>query len=1162
MARLEELIRGVKVKGILPNCIVTVVDAENYGDTVSVTYRDDSGGTANSLLFRSNEPSLEIVSHKVRWRFDADGALFRLVSEAYRIRLAHLFDSFLAIHTSQVEPYPHQITAVYAEMLPRQPLRFLLADDPGAGKTIMAGLLIKELVMRGDLQRCLIVVPGNLVEQWQQELKDKFELDFEVLTNDHIRTSRTGNVFTKLPLLIARVDKLKRYKSPEDKRLQEDLKQIDWDLIICDEAHKMSASFSGGEVSSSQRYKLGQLLSDHTRHFLLMTATPHNGKEADFQLFMALIDRDRFEGKFRNGVHPTDVSDMMRRVVKEDLVNLDGTRLLRERKAYTVTYQLSDLEYRLYDKVTEYVREEFDRAEQLESGRKRAIGFALTILQRRLASSPKAIYQSLQRRRERLAEKLHDKKIQIMEPLGIDWDDEDELTDDERQQLETEIAANATAAQTILELQGEIERLQQLEVLAQRVLAGETDRKLEELSQLFENDTEMFDAQGNRRKLIIFTEHRDTLEYLVARLSTLIDRQAVVTIHGSMDLEQRQQTQQAFNQNPKVMVLVATDAAGEGINLQQSCHLMVNYDLPWNPNRLEQRFGRIHRIGQTEVCHLWNLVAGNTREGKVYETLLRKLDVARAALGGKVFDVLGEAINGKELEKLFIEAIRYGDRPDKQAELEQAIEERIKQLRELLEKRSLHSDRMNVSKLREIRDDIERVETRKLQPYFIAEFFLKAFEQLGGRVEQKESGRYRITFTPIDVRHRLPKTYSDICFSKELIHLRNKPTAEFICPGHPLLDKTIELFLERHQALLQQGSILVNENDLGEQARVLVYLEHAIQDARTTQSGDRREASRQIQYVELDNQGQVHNAGYAPYLDYRPLQESEKFLVAQILVEQSSILQRGIEEQAQSYAIKHLVPQHYQEVQQRLTERIAKTINAVQERLTKEINHWKSQAEKYQLQERAGKQNAKLNYDKAWRKTEELKARLGNRVEELEKERQLLPQSPLVVGGALIVPIGLIQRLKGDNSVTLSTFATEKERVEKLAMDAVMASEQVLGFEPRDVSADKCGYDIESRIPDTGQLRFIEVKGRISGARTVTVTKNEILTALNKPDSFILALVEVPESGKWSTKSGGIRYVLRPFSQEPDFATTSVNYDWQKLWNQGKEPYRCSDSQI
>lgn len=340
MAQLEDLKRDVKVNGILPNSIVTIVYVEWYGDAVSIIYKDDSGGTGSRVLYRLDEPSLEIVSKKPIWTFDADGALFRLVSEAYRVRLAHLFDPFLAIHTSRVEPYPHQITAVYAEMLPRQPLRFLLADDPGAGKTIMAGLLIKELIIRGDLQRCLIVVPGNLVDQWQQELREKFELDFEVLTNSHIQTANTANVFTKMPLVIARMDKLKRNKSPQDKKLQEDLKQIDWDLIICDEAHKMSASFSGGEVKSSQRYRLGKLLSDHTRHFLLMTATPHNGKEADFQLFLGLIDSDRFEGKFRDGVHPTDVSDLMRRMVKEDLVNLDGTPLLPERKAYTAIYSL------------------------------------------------------------------------------------------------------------------------------------------------------------------------------------------------------------------------------------------------------------------------------------------------------------------------------------------------------------------------------------------------------------------------------------------------------------------------------------------------------------------------------------------------------------------------------------------------------------------------------------------------------------------------------------------------------------------------------------------------------------------------------------------------------------------------------------------------------
>ena len=1158
MTQLEDLKHGVKIKGILPNSIVTLVDAEQYGsDAVSVIYKDDSGGTGSRVLFRLDEPTLEIISQKSLWRFDADGGLFRLVSEAYRIRLAHLFDPFLAIHTSRVEPYPHQITAVYAEMLPRQPLRFLLADDPGAGKTIMAGLLIKELIIRGDLQRCLIVVPGNLVDQWQQELREKFELDFEVLTNSHISAANTGNVFNKMPLLIARVDKLKRYKSPQDKKLQEDLKQIDWDLIICDEAHKMSASFSGGEVKPNQRYNLGRLLSDHTRHFLLMTATPHNGKEADFQLFMSLIDRDRFEGKFRTGVHPTDVSDMMRRAVKEDLVNLDGTKLLPERKAYSPNYTLSNLENRLYQQVTEYVREEFNRADALESGRRRTIGFALTILQRRLASSPKAIYQSLQRRRQRLEEKLHDKQIENPATLDADRDDIEELTSKELEELENKFVDQATTAQTIAELQAEIERLRQLETLAQQVNSGEPDRKWEELSRLFESDPEMFDAQGNRRKLIIFTEHRDTLDYLVERLSKLISCQAVVTIHGSMQLEERQRTQAAFNHDPNVLVLVATDAAGEGINLQESCHLMVNYDLPWNPNRLEQRFGRIHRIGQTEVCHLWNLVAEDTREGEVYKTLLKKLETAREALGGKVFDVLGEAINGEELRQLLIDAIRYGNRQDVQERLSQAeagLE--IERLRKLLDERSLNYESMDLSKIRQIREDIERIETRKLQPYFIAEFFLQAFGQLGGRIKEKESGRYEVTFTPVDIRNKLSKTYSDICFKKELIHLRNKPPAEFICPGHPLLDAIRDLLLERHRTLLKQGSILVNENDFGEQARILIYLEHAIQDARTNKDGNYRDVSKQMQYVEIDSEGQVHNAGYAPYLDYRPLDESEQSLIAQILVEQSSILQRGIDEQAQEYAIKYLVPQHYREVQQRRTERITKTIKAVEERLSKEINYWESQAEKWQQKERAGKQNARLSYDNAHRKAEEITARRQKRLEELEKERQLLPQPPLVVGGALIVPIGLIRRLKGDKPVVPSTFATEKERIEKLAMEAVIAAEKALGFEPQDVSAEKCGYDIESHILSTGKLRFIEVKGRISGADTVTVTKNEIFTALNKPDAFILALVEVPQYGNWSEANCGIRYVVNPFYQPPDFAVTSVNYNWQKLWNQGEQPHK------
>ena len=446
--KLEDLQANAAVRGILSDGLVTVVSVQWFGsEALELTYKTPTGKVANELLYRHDEPRIEIVEVGRPWSFDGDGALFRLVSEAQRIRLAHLFDPVLAVHTSVVEPLPHQITAVYESMLPRQPLRFLLADDPGAGKTIMAGLLIKELIARGDLQRCLIVCPGSLAEQWQDELYRRFQLPFDILTSDKLEAARTGNWFLEANLVIARLDKLSRNEDVQQKLQVPDCR---WDLVVCDEAHKMSATFFGGEVKYTKRYRLGQLLSSLTRHFLLMTATPHNGKEEDFQLFMALIDGDRFEGRFRDGVHAADVSDLMRRMVKENLLKFNGRPLFPERIAHTVPYTLSEAEARLYKVVTAYVREEFNRAEALENEQRAgAIGFALTILQRRLASSPEAIYQSLRRRRERLESRL--RELEVLQrggqaPIalttagpGLDAEDVEDL--DEAPEDEVEAAA-------------------------------------------------------------------------------------------------------------------------------------------------------------------------------------------------------------------------------------------------------------------------------------------------------------------------------------------------------------------------------------------------------------------------------------------------------------------------------------------------------------------------------------------------------------------------------------------------------------------------------------------------------------------------------------------------------------------------------------------------
>lgn len=1188
LSRLEDLKESTSVRGILPNELVTVVSTEWHGSAaLTLNYKTAEGKRAAELLYRDDEPRIEIVQNGRPWSFDGDGALFRLVAEAQRIHLAHLFDPILAVHTSDVEPLPHQITAVYESMLTRQPLRFLLADDPGAGKTIMAGLLMKELIARGDLQRCLVVCPGSLAEQWQDELYKRFHLPFEILTNDKLEAARTGNWFLENNLVIARLDKLSR---DEDVQAKLQAPDCHWDLIVCDEAHKMSATFTGGEVKYTKRYKLGQLLSTLTRHFLLMTATPHNGKEEDFQLFMALLDGDRFEGRFRDGAHTVDVSDLMRRMVKESLLTFDATPLFPERKAYTVPYKLSDGEAQLYKAVTEYVREEFNRADALENGKRAGtVGFALTILQRRLASSPEAIYQSLRRRRERLEKRLRELELlqrggQVaLDPAAatplLDEDDIEDLEDapeTEVEAAEEQILDQATAARSIGELRTEIGTLGHLEALALKVRRSGEDKKWRELAALLSDIFSSSPRHGSggsslpasltpspTEKLIIFTEHRDTLTYLEDRIRTVLGRKgSVVMIHGGMGREERAKAQEAFKYDPEVQVLIATDAAGEGINLQRG-HLMVNYDLPWNPNRIEQRFGRIHRIGQTEVCHLWNLVADDTREGDVYRRLLEKLEQARESLGGQVFDVLGKVqFEGKPLRDLLKQAIRYGEKPDVRARLTQIVDGALdrSKLQELLEEHALAHDSMDVSRVHRVREEMERAEARRLQPHYIESFFIEAFGRLGGTVKQREPRRYEVTHVPIAVRNRdrligvgepvLPR-YERIAFEKALVAPQGQAMAAFVCPGHPLLDATIDLTLERHRDLLRRGAVLVDERDSGVTPRLLFSLENQLQDASVTRSGERRMISKRMLYVEIDANGVARHLHYAPYLDYRPLAEDEPTIDQILARPESAWLGSELEQKVLDYAISTVVPEHLAEVRDRNLKLLDKTEAAVKDRLTKEISYWDHRAEQLKLQEQAARSTSRLNSGEARKRADELQARLARRLEEIKRERQISPLPPVVLGGVLVVPAGLIAAMKG-RPEPLSASTLDKQAAAARAREIVMQAERELGFEPVDRELDKLGYDLESRVPGTGRLRFLEVKGRTSDAETVTVTKNEILYSLNKPEDFILAIVAFNNDG-----SHGIHYLRRPFHGKgitTDFAGATVNFPLAQLIAEAAAP--------
>ena len=582
----------------------------------------------------------------------------------------------------------------------------------------------------------------------------------------------------------------------------------------------------------------------------------------------------------------------------------------------------------------------------------------------------------------------------------------------------------------------------------------------------------------------------------------------------------------------------------------------MNYDLPWNPNRLEQRFGRIHRIGQQEVCHLWNLVAKETREGDVYFRLLEKLRVVSDALKGQVFNVLGEVFEGNSLKEMLLEAIRYGDQPEIRAKLSQKIDSALDHdhLVSVLSRDALAQETLTPDRLFTVKEEMEKAEARRLQPFFVRSFFMKGFESLGGAIYPREHDRFEITFVPAELRERdrlitgrnrrdpapVLRRYERVCFTKEAVRPADRPGMAFaslIHPGHPLMLALSDVLLEQHANLLRQGSILVDPADDGDQPSLLFLLTHEVK------SGDGQVISKRLQFIRVLPDGSASFAGWAPHLDLEPLPSADRPLLADMLT--APWLTSGLEQRALALAASTLVPEHFSEVAGRRIAHVDKTLAAVHERLTKEIDYWSDRFVRLTEDKAAGK-DVRLNLENVRRTISDLEARLESRKKELQSMRHVTSATPVALSGALVIPSGMLRTLRGETEPVGAPFSADpdaRSRIEKLAMNAVRLSEEGRGCRVVDVSAQKCGWDItsygppmEGRLPDA---RHIEVKGRAKAATTVTITRNEIFESWNQGAKYNLAIVFVGEDDSID----GPHYVPHPFKEEPGWGIASVNYE-------------------
>ena len=1049
--------------------------------------------------------------------FAGDPDAVAAVAEAWRLAYGHQFNPAFASETARIDPLPHQRVAVYERMLRQEPLRFLLADDAGAGKTIMTGLYVREMLSRGRIRRVLIVPPAGLVGNWERELRTLFGLRFRIAA-----AAGAENPFREPDgdRAIVSLDTLTGERAFT--ALREPAVAL-YDLVVFDEAHKLSATAEGGRIRKRRRYELAEALAGcaaadgrfaglgwAARHLLLLTATPHMGKDSPYHHLWRLLDPQVFAtGEAFRRFPPERRHRHFIRRTKEELVGLDGGPLYRKRTCDTFSYDLSggpDGEQALYDRTTAYLTDTYGRA----LSNRPAVRLAMSVFQRRLASSTWALLRSLERRIEKLARTIDDlqsgrlraadlqrRQRGLDREFRVDFFDTHGADDDaggdglgERGEAYEDAVLGAMTAVTVEEVRREIGRLEELSARARRLVEAGDESKFEKLREMLE------DRRYADEKWLIFSEHRDTVDYLTRRLEGLGFSGRIAQLHGGMSWPEREEQVERFRRPAGARYLIATDAAGEGINLQ-FCRLMVNYDIPWNPARLEQRMGRIHRYGQRHDVRIVNLIAGKTREGRVLAVLLDKLDAIRRDLDSdKVFDVIGRLFENASLREYLIAALADADGVVDR--IEGAVTaDRVRDIGD--RERTVYGvAQEGAERLGAVRADVERERYLHLLPGYVRRLVEKAGRLLDLDVQGDLDAFFALApRRPGALDRLLPALETYPAAARERLCVR-RPAADadgiWLHPGEPVFDALAGRIVAAHGRDAQRGAIFADPR--ADAPYLFHLLEASVEQAAHGDRDGRRVLERRLVGVRCGADGAPVECDVEQLLLLRGAPEVSPGAVA--LAGRGVALRAEAAQYAERTVLERLVAEHRDAARAELPERRRRT------RVGFSLRAAELAARRVRLSERGGRAAAEDSLAEVKREQRMIAAEQEQSLARLDgAAERIVPGGVRFLVHALAVPAADAEEVERYD-----------ERVEEIAVGIAAAWERERGGRVSDVSKperaraaglpDWPGFDLLSQ--HTGEVRNIEVKGR-AGQGAIAMEANEWKQACHLSDGYWLYVV-------------------------------------------------------